>query len=104
MGFNSRVEYAHCMALISDDINKVNIDDPDLTMEQYIQLEEENAHRRGQVYNWETATYGKIWYYEDVHYLRSFEKEFPAIVNKHALTSEQEISSVPTVSYFNDFD
>ncbi|GKF01890.1 hypothetical protein Tco_0028813, partial [Tanacetum coccineum] len=67
-------------------------------------LEEEKPHRHGQVYNWEIATYGKIWYDEDVHYLRSFEKEFPAIVYKDALKSEQEIPSEPTVSYFNDFD
>ncbi|GJT08854.1 hypothetical protein Tco_0843316 [Tanacetum coccineum] len=67
-------------------------------------LEEEKARRDGQVYNWEIATYGKIWYDEDVHYLRSFEKEFPAIVYKDALKSEQEIPSEPTVSYFNDFN
>nr|GEZ68655.1 hypothetical protein [Tanacetum cinerariifolium] len=73
-------------------------------MEQYIQLEEEKAHRRGHVYNWETATYGKIWYDKDVYYLRSFKKEFPAIVYKDALTSKQEILSKPTVNYFNDFD
>ncbi|GJT57969.1 hypothetical protein Tco_0993023, partial [Tanacetum coccineum] len=80
------------------------MDDPNITMEQYIQLEEEKACRRGQVYNWETATYGKIWYDEDVHYLRSFEKESLAIVYKDALTSKQEISSESMVSYFNDFD
>ncbi|GJT08981.1 hypothetical protein Tco_0843443 [Tanacetum coccineum] len=80
------------------------MDDPNITMEEYIRLEEEKARRHGQVYNWETATYGKIWYDEDVHYLRSFEKEFPAIVYKDALTSEPEISSEPTICYFNDFD
>ncbi|GJW80588.1 hypothetical protein Tco_0144563 [Tanacetum coccineum] len=83
---------------------RVNMDDPNITMEQYIQLEEEKARRRGLVYNWVTATHGKIWYDEYVHYLSSFEKEFPAIVYKDALTSEQEIASEPTVSYFNDFD
>ncbi|GJR56274.1 hypothetical protein Tco_1406795 [Tanacetum coccineum] len=40
---------------------------PHITMEEYIRLEEEKAHRRGKVYNWETATYGKIWDYEDIH-------------------------------------
>ncbi|GKF52699.1 hypothetical protein Tco_0159609, partial [Tanacetum coccineum] len=48
-------------------------------MEKYIRLEEEKARRRGKVYNWETATYGKIWDYEDVHDLRSVETDFPAI-------------------------
>ncbi|GJY48384.1 hypothetical protein Tco_0438340, partial [Tanacetum coccineum] len=69
------------------------MDDPDITMKEYIRLEEEKAHRLGQVYNWETATYGKIWYDEDVHYLRSFEKEFTTIVYNDALTSELKISS-----------
>ncbi|GJZ06215.1 hypothetical protein Tco_0540008 [Tanacetum coccineum] len=45
----------------------VKIDDPNITIEKYIRLEEEKARRRGQVCNWETATYGKIWYDEDVH-------------------------------------
>nr|GEZ95243.1 putative ribonuclease H-like domain-containing protein [Tanacetum cinerariifolium]GFA06021.1 putative ribonuclease H-like domain-containing protein [Tanacetum cinerariifolium] len=40
-------------------------------MEEYISLEEENALRHDKVYNWETATYGKIYYDEDVHGLRS---------------------------------
>ncbi|GJX71390.1 hypothetical protein Tco_0308561 [Tanacetum coccineum] len=36
------------------------MDDPNINMEQYIQLEEEKARRHGQVYNWETATYGNL--------------------------------------------
>ncbi|GKB40725.1 hypothetical protein Tco_0885667 [Tanacetum coccineum] len=56
----------------------VKMDDPNITMEEFIRLKEEK--------------------------ISSFEKEFPAIVYKDALTSEQEISSEPTVSYFNDFD
>ncbi|GJS90225.1 hypothetical protein Tco_0772861 [Tanacetum coccineum] len=57
------------------------MDDPNITMEEYIRLEEEKAHRCGKVYNWETATYGKIWDNEDVHDLGSVETEFPAIVS-----------------------
>ncbi|GKF82553.1 hypothetical protein Tco_0244209 [Tanacetum coccineum] len=53
-------------------------DDPNITMEEYIRLEEEKAHRRGKVFNWETDKYGKTWYDEDVHDLRSVETEFPA--------------------------
>ncbi|GJV14278.1 hypothetical protein Tco_1359601 [Tanacetum coccineum] len=59
----------------------VKMDDPNITMEEYIRLEEENARRRGKVYNWETATYGKICDM-NVHDLRSVETEFPAIVFK----------------------
>ncbi|GJZ46425.1 hypothetical protein Tco_0594021 [Tanacetum coccineum] len=35
----------------------VKIDDPNITIEEYIRLEEEKAQRHGKVYNWETATY-----------------------------------------------
>ncbi|GJS87238.1 putative reverse transcriptase domain-containing protein [Tanacetum coccineum] len=42
------------------------MDDPNITMEEYIRLEEEKACRRGKVYNWETAKYGKIWYDKDI--------------------------------------
>ncbi|GKF74166.1 hypothetical protein Tco_0220498, partial [Tanacetum coccineum] len=71
------------------------MDDPDITMEEYVQLETERALRNGKVYNWETITYGKIWYDEDVHYLRFFEEEFPAIVYNDALASKSDFSSEP---------
>ncbi|GJW87559.1 hypothetical protein Tco_0162899 [Tanacetum coccineum] len=64
--------------------------------------EEEKARRRGQVYNWEIATYGKIWYDKDVHDLRYVEIEFSAIVFNDALTSEVALSCEPTVSPLND--
>ncbi|GJZ61455.1 hypothetical protein Tco_0617592 [Tanacetum coccineum] len=67
-------------------------------MEEYIMLEEEKAHRRGKVYNWETATYGKISYDEDVHDLRSVETKFPAIVFNDTLTYEVALLCEPTVS------
>ncbi|GKC19281.1 hypothetical protein Tco_1021431 [Tanacetum coccineum] len=78
------------------------MDDPSITMEEYIRLEEEKAHRRGKVYNWETATYGKIWDNEDVHDLGSVETEFPAIVFNDTLTSEAALSCEPTVSSLNN--
>ncbi|GJW79925.1 hypothetical protein Tco_0143900 [Tanacetum coccineum] len=73
-------------------------------MEEYIRLEEENARRRGKVYNWETATYGKICDNEDVHDLGSVETEFLSIVFNDTLTSEATLSCEPTVSYFDDLD
>ncbi|GKE55300.1 hypothetical protein Tco_1494485, partial [Tanacetum coccineum] len=75
----------------------VKMDDPNITMKEYIRLEEEKANRRGKVYIWETATYGKIWYDEDVHDHRSVETEFPAIT-----FNEKTLSCEPTVSYLND--
>ncbi|GJX29178.1 hypothetical protein Tco_0237257 [Tanacetum coccineum] len=77
------------------------MNDPNITMEEYIRLKEEKARSRCKVYNWETATYGKIWDNEDVHDLGSIETEFPAIVFNDALTSEATLSCEPTVSSLN---
>ncbi|GJX05290.1 putative reverse transcriptase domain-containing protein [Tanacetum coccineum] len=75
------------------------IDDPIITMEEYIRLEEEKAHRRGKVYN---CTYGKIWCDEDVHDLRYVETEFPAIFYNDALTYEVALLCEPIVSPLNN--
>ncbi|GJT24886.1 hypothetical protein Tco_0894823 [Tanacetum coccineum] len=88
------------------------MDDPNITMEEYIRLEEEKARRRGKVYNWETATYDynndkvnmpsflssepTISY--DFDYFKDFEKEFPAIAYNDALTSKLDLLTEPTVS------
>ncbi|GKD55186.1 hypothetical protein Tco_1288573 [Tanacetum coccineum] len=77
------------------------MDDPNITMEEYIRLEEEKAHRHRKVYNWETATFCKIWYDEDVHDLRSVETEFPSIVFNDSFTFEETPSREPTVSPLN---
>nr|GEU87238.1 retrovirus-related Pol polyprotein from transposon TNT 1-94 [Tanacetum cinerariifolium] len=76
------------------------MDNPNITIKEYIRLEKEKACRNGKVYNWETVTYGKIWYDEDVHDLRSIETEFPAIVfdDADALTSKSDFLTEPTVS------
>ncbi|GKC01040.1 hypothetical protein Tco_0987176 [Tanacetum coccineum] len=78
------------------------MDDPNITMEEYIRLEEEKARKSRKVFNWETTKYGKIWYDEDVHDLRSVETEFPAIVFNDNLTSDETLSCEPTVSSLND--
>nr|GEW62644.1 hypothetical protein [Tanacetum cinerariifolium] len=57
------------------------MDDPNITMEEYIRLEEEKARRR------------------DVHDLRSVETEFPALVFNNALTSEEALTCEPTTVY-----
>nr|GEU87921.1 hypothetical protein [Tanacetum cinerariifolium] len=71
-------------------------------MEEFIRLEEEKAHRRGKVFNWETAKYGRIWYDEGVHDLRSNENKFPAIVFNDSLISDETLSCEPMVSPLND--
>ncbi|GJU61978.1 hypothetical protein Tco_1243813 [Tanacetum coccineum] len=78
------------------------MDDPNITIEEYIRLEEEIARKHGKVFNWETAKYGKISYDEDILDLRSVETEFPAIVFNDNLTSNETPSCEPTVSSLND--
>nr|GFC24261.1 hypothetical protein [Tanacetum cinerariifolium] len=82
------------------------MEDPDITMEEYIKVEADKACRRGQTFNWKTATYGKVRYLEDINYFNDFEIEFSAIVYKDTLTSKPGISPEPTVSPSNvkDFD
>ncbi|GJU88340.1 hypothetical protein Tco_1300763 [Tanacetum coccineum] len=80
------------------------MDNPDITMEEYIELEVEKARRHGQEFNWETATYDKVMYFEDIDYFKDFENEFPTIVYNVALTSEPKVSSdfeneFPTIIY-----
>ncbi|GJZ26776.1 hypothetical protein Tco_0571029, partial [Tanacetum coccineum] len=60
----------------------VTMDDPNITMEEYIRLKEEKARKHGKVFNWETATY--------------------AIVFDDAFTSEVTHSCEHTVSPLND--
>ncbi|GJX45223.1 zinc finger, CCHC-type containing protein [Tanacetum coccineum] len=60
------------------------MDDPNITMEEYIRLEEEKAQKR------------------DVLDPRSVETEFPVIVFNDSLTSNETPSCEPTVSSLND--
>ncbi|GJU01863.1 reverse transcriptase domain-containing protein [Tanacetum coccineum] len=65
------------------------MDHHNITMEEYIRLEEEKAQNRGKVFNWETAKYGKIWYDEDVHNLRYVKTEFLAIAFNDQISSKK---------------
>nr|GEW10443.1 zinc finger, CCHC-type [Tanacetum cinerariifolium] len=78
------------------------MDDPNITMKEYIRLEEEKAQKHVKMFNWETAKYGKIWYDEDIHDLRSVETEFLAIAFNDGVSSEKTLSCKPTISPLND--
>ncbi|GKB11570.1 hypothetical protein Tco_0845493 [Tanacetum coccineum] len=78
------------------------MDNPNITMEEYIRLEEEKAQKCRKVFNWETATYGKIWANKDVHDLGSVETKFPGIDFNDTLKSKASLSCEPTVSSLND--
>ncbi|GJR08562.1 hypothetical protein Tco_0791214 [Tanacetum coccineum] len=73
------------------------MDDPNITMEEYIQLMADKARGRDQTFNWETATYNC----DDLDSFIDFETDFPAIVYNDASTSNQNVSSEPTVSIYN---
>ncbi|GKB04126.1 hypothetical protein Tco_0832269, partial [Tanacetum coccineum] len=78
------------------------MEDPNITMEEYIRLEEEKARRHDKVYKWKTATYGRVWYDDDVHDLRSVKSEFSALVFNDKLTSKVAFSCETTVSSLDD--
>ncbi|GJV00529.1 hypothetical protein Tco_1329799 [Tanacetum coccineum] len=76
------------------------MDDPNIMMEKYIQLMADKARGRDKKFNWETDTYGKV-YCDDLDSFTDFETDFPAIVYNDASTSNQNVSSEPTVSIYN---
>ncbi|GJX82107.1 hypothetical protein Tco_0331588 [Tanacetum coccineum] len=64
---------------------------------------EEKAQRAGRTFNWQTATYGKVKYYEDEDdCFTNFKSEFPAIVFNNNVTSNEILSCEPTVSSLNN--
>ncbi|GJX55907.1 hypothetical protein Tco_0285804 [Tanacetum coccineum] len=66
------------------------MDDPNITIEEYIRLEEEKAQRHGRTFNWQTTTFGKVKNNEDEDdHPIDFEIEFPAIVFENTLTAIQ---------------
>ncbi|GJU45785.1 hypothetical protein Tco_1203051 [Tanacetum coccineum] len=79
------------------------MDNPNITMEEYIRLQEEKALCRGETFNWQTAMYSKMEYSEDEDdCFTNFKTKFPAIVLDNTLTSDATISCGPTVSPLND--
>ncbi|GJZ80312.1 hypothetical protein Tco_0645306 [Tanacetum coccineum] len=73
------------------------MDDPNITIEEYIRLEEKKARRQGRTFNWQTATYGKMEYCENEDdNFRNLETKYPAIVFDD--TSDAALSCEPTVS------
>ncbi|GJU85663.1 hypothetical protein Tco_1293209 [Tanacetum coccineum] len=74
------------------------MDDPSMTMEEYIKFEEEKARKRRKVFNYQTATYGKIRVDDDLHDLSSLEAEFPAIVINDAFAPHDTFQCKSQVS------
>ncbi|GKC17373.1 hypothetical protein Tco_1014155 [Tanacetum coccineum] len=109
------------------------MDDPNMTMEEYIKFEEEKARRHGRVFDWQTTTYGKIRVdndlydfrsvqissmpsipspepaiccFDDLDFFEDFENEFPAIVYNDAQTSKSDLLTKPILNHqhIDEFD
>ncbi|GJT83463.1 hypothetical protein Tco_1057805 [Tanacetum coccineum] len=82
---------------VSDFQHRFIMDDPNITMEEYIRLEEEKARRQGRTFDWQTARYGKMEYYENEDdSFTNLETKYPAIVFDDI--SDVAFSHEPTVS------
>ncbi|GJU51070.1 hypothetical protein Tco_1220625 [Tanacetum coccineum] len=78
------------------------MDDPNITMKEYIRLEEVKAQTHGRTFNWQTAMFGKVKYYEDEDdCFTDFETEFPAIVFDNTFTFDTALPCEPMVSSTN---
>ncbi|GJW43587.1 hypothetical protein Tco_0072386 [Tanacetum coccineum] len=81
----------------------LKMDNPNITMKEYIRLQEEKALTRGERFNWQTATYCKMEYCEDEDdCFTNFESAFLAIVLDNTITPREALSWEPTVSPLND--
>nr|GEU76881.1 hypothetical protein [Tanacetum cinerariifolium] len=76
------------------------MNDPNITVEEYIQLMADKAQGRDQMFNCKSATYGEV-YCEDLDSFTDFRTYFPAIVYNDASTSNQNVSSEPTISIYS---
>ncbi|GJT34280.1 hypothetical protein Tco_0924699 [Tanacetum coccineum] len=72
-------------------LETVKMDNTNITMEEYISLQEEKALSHGEAFNWQTATYGKREYCDnDDDNFIYFNAEFPAIIlgNTNVISSQ----------------
>ncbi|GKE14918.1 hypothetical protein Tco_1422495 [Tanacetum coccineum] len=72
------------------------MDDPNITMEEYIRLQDDLAQRHGQTFNLENATYGKE-YCDNLYFFTDFEADFPAIIYNNASTPNKNVLPEPTI-------
>ncbi|GJZ59137.1 hypothetical protein Tco_0614953 [Tanacetum coccineum] len=66
------------------------MDNHNITMEEYIRLEEERALTRGKTFNWQTTKFGRMEHYYEEECFTNIEAEFPAIIfgNTNAISSQ----------------
>ncbi|GJS82699.1 hypothetical protein Tco_0749240 [Tanacetum coccineum] len=76
---------------------RVKMDNPNITMEEYIRLEKEKARRRVSMPSFPSPE-PEIGYFNDLDFFKDVENEFPAIVYNDALTSKSDLLTEPTIS------
>nr|GEU48191.1 hypothetical protein [Tanacetum cinerariifolium] len=80
----------------------VKTDNPNITIEEYIRLEEVKAQRHGRTFDWQTATFGKVKHYKDDDDCSiDFETKFPAIVFDNTIISSGPKVCPPNESKFD---
>ncbi|GJW63227.1 hypothetical protein Tco_0115111 [Tanacetum coccineum] len=130
VGIKSLLEVTAITVLVTAAKHKlVMMDDPNITMEEYIRLEEEKARKSGKVFNWETANDGKICSLNDeINFRISFDdsddEDYTVVFDKNSFSykiistndlktdSENDNEKVmpslpspePAVSCFDDLD
>ncbi|GJX74744.1 hypothetical protein Tco_0313339 [Tanacetum coccineum] len=85
------------------------MDDLNITMGEYIRLEEEKARKHGKVFNWETTKYGKIWYDEvSSENIISCEPMVSSLIDeidfRVLFDNSDDEDYTPTISCFDDLD
>ncbi|GJY63496.1 hypothetical protein Tco_0464956 [Tanacetum coccineum] len=89
--------------VLPDAVHRFIMDDPNITMEKYIRLEEEKARRQGRTFDWQTASYGKTKYYENEDdSFMDLGTEYPTIVLDDIF--DAAFSREPTVSPLDKID
>nr|GEX41954.1 hypothetical protein [Tanacetum cinerariifolium] len=92
-----KVLYLVVRFFVSDFQHRFIMNDPNITMEEYIRLEEEKPRRQGRTFNWQTGRYEKMQYYErEDDGFMVLENEYPAIVINDI--SDAALSREPMVS------
>nr|GEW93706.1 hypothetical protein [Tanacetum cinerariifolium] len=101
---NNEIDFKISFDESDDEDYMVKMDDPNITMQEYIRLEEEKARRRendNEKVNMPLfpSPEPTVSYFDDLDFFKDFENEFLAIVYIDALTSKSDFLTEPTEQY-----
>ncbi|GJV11642.1 hypothetical protein Tco_1353183 [Tanacetum coccineum] len=71
------------------------MDNHNITMEEYIRLEEERALTRGKTFNWQTTKFGRMEHYYEEECFTNIKAEFPTTIfgNTNAISSQTSLGT-----------